>query len=173
VADVDSILPYIHPGWKGVEIGVSYGQSSLALFLHGVRFLWLVDPWAPYEGDLRTPEHHQTVYREAMERLSPYAGRHSHLRMRSADAAKYIPPPVDFVFIDGDHRYEAVKDDCERYWPLILPGGILCGHDYTDNADTCQVKRAVGEFANAIFHQRGRVEVVTFPDISSCWLIHK
>jgi predicted O-methyltransferase YrrM len=168
-ADCESILPYIKPGWIGVEIGVSRGQSALALFEHGVRFLWLVDPWAPYDGDPQSPEYHESVYRIAMTTLAPYGGKHAHLRMVSAEAARYIPAPVDFVFVDGDHRYEWVKKDLELYWPKIRPGGKLCGHDYTDNADTCQVKRAVDEFygsCNGAMFQ-------AFPDVSSCWIIHK
>ncbi len=166
MADVDTCLPFIQPGWVGVEIGVSEGNSALALFEHGVRFLWLVDPWADYEGliDKVTPG----AYEECMRKLAPFAGRHSHLKMASAEAVQYIPPPVDFVWVDGNHRYEWVKSDLELYWPLIKKGGTLCGHDYTDNADTCQVKRAVLEFCNA----RG-LRLITFPNESSCWVVRR
>lgn len=60
------------------------------------------------------------------------------------------------VYIDADHRYEAVAADLEAYWPLVVPGGWLCGHDFTINQPRCKdpshyagngVKRAVGEFA--------------------------
>jgi len=34
-----------------------------------------------------------------------------------------------FVFIDGDHTYQAVLDDIRNYAPLVGRGGILCGHD--------------------------------------------
>jgi len=36
---------------------------------------------------------------------------------------------VDFLFIDGDHRYEGVKRDYEQYSPLVRPGGIIAFHD--------------------------------------------
>jgi len=35
------------------------------------------------------------------------------------------------VFIDAEHTYEAVKSDIETWWPLLLPGGIISGHDYS------------------------------------------
>ena len=69
------------------------------------------------------------------------------------------------MWIDGNHTYEFAKDDCERYWPLVKPGGILCGHDYCNVPPTCEVKRAVDEFMP--------FGLVTFPNVSSCWLIRK
>lgn len=36
---------------------------------------------------------------------------------------------VDFLFIDGDHRYEGAKDDFERYRAFVNPGGIIAFHD--------------------------------------------
>lgn len=144
MASCNEVLPWIKAGWIGAEIGVAGGESAQAFLEHGVRFLYLIDPWAPYDGLLETfPD---TDYKTAMDRLSPYASRHAHLRMKSEDAAQYIPPILDFVWIDANHRYEYVKRDLELYWPKIKIGGIMCGHDYTDNADTCQVMTAVNEF---------------------------
>lgn len=37
--------------------------------------------------------------------------------------------PVDFLFLDGDHRYEAVRRDFELYEPLVRPGGVVAMHD--------------------------------------------
>lgn len=36
---------------------------------------------------------------------------------------------VDLLFIDGDHRYEAVKKDYEMYSPLVQAGGFIVFHD--------------------------------------------
>jgi hypothetical protein len=172
-ADCESVLPYIKPGWVGVEIGVSRGNSALAFLDHGVKFLWLVDPWTNYsEYPESNPSsgYYDGVYKEAMDRLSVHAGKHGHLRMLSKDAVRYIPGPVDFVFIDGNHTYDFVKDDCERYWPLIRSGGKMCGHDYCNAPPTCEVKRAVDEF----YSNHGIVAMFqTFDDVSSCWIIHK
>jgi|TARA_R110000824_G_scaffold185997_10_gene367107 hypothetical protein len=52
---------------------------------------------------------------------------------------------IDFVYIDGEHSYEAVSQDIADWWPKIKPGGILAGHDYNDtNPGSIQ---AVDEFA--------------------------
>jgi predicted O-methyltransferase YrrM len=39
------------------------------------------------------------------------------------------PHELDFLFIDGDHRYEGVKADFEMYSPLVRPGGLIGFHD--------------------------------------------
>ncbi len=46
--------------------------------------------------------------------------------------------PVDFLFLDGDHRYEAVRRDFELYAPLVRPGGLVAFHDVSPSttADT-------------------------------------
>lgn len=36
---------------------------------------------------------------------------------------------LDFLLIDGDHSYAAVKSDFEMYAPLVRQGGIIAFHD--------------------------------------------
>ncbi len=36
---------------------------------------------------------------------------------------------LDFLFIDGDHKYEGVKRDFEMYSPLVRQGGMIAFHD--------------------------------------------
>jgi len=37
--------------------------------------------------------------------------------------------PVDFVFIDGDHRYDGIRRDFELYSPLVGENGLIAFHD--------------------------------------------
>jgi cephalosporin hydroxylase len=39
---------------------------------------------------------------------------------------------VDFLFIDGDHTYEGVKQDYEMYLEFVKPGGWIGFHDIKD-----------------------------------------
>jgi len=39
---------------------------------------------------------------------------------------------LDFVYIDGEHTYDAVRQDMDDWWSKIKIGGILAGHDYHD-----------------------------------------
>lgn len=36
---------------------------------------------------------------------------------------------IDFLFIDGDHRYIGVKKDFHLYSPLVKPNGLITFHD--------------------------------------------
>lgn len=37
--------------------------------------------------------------------------------------------PIDFLFVDGDHTYEGVKQDFMMYGPLVRNGGLIAFHD--------------------------------------------
>ena len=52
---------------------------------------------------------------------------------------------LDFVFIDGEHSYEAAKADIKAWWPKVRSGGLFVGHDY-DRQRFPGVCRAVDEF---------------------------
>jgi hypothetical protein len=54
------------------------------------------------------------------------------LEMESMEAARLFPNEfVDMVFIDGDHRFESVKQDIDAWYPKCKK--LLCGHDYDRN----------------------------------------
>ncbi|MFW5929581.1 MAG: class I SAM-dependent methyltransferase, partial [Halobacteriota archaeon] len=43
---------------------------------------------------------------------------------------------VDFLFVDGDHSYEGVKQDFEDYSRLVNDGGVVAFHDIVPHADS-------------------------------------
>ncbi len=59
----------------------------------------------------------------------------------SCQAPLHRADPVDMVFIDGAHQYEAVVADIEVGRHLLRNGGLLCGHDFSN--DFHDVQRAV------------------------------
>lgn len=69
------------------------------------------------------------------------------MHMSSQDAAaQFAQWSADMVYLDGDHSYEAVRDDIRAWWPVVREqGGILAGHDYENSYPG--VMRAVNEFA--------------------------
>lgn len=62
---------------------------------------------------------------------------------RDEVAALLAGSPIDFLFIDADHRYDGVRRDYELYAPLVRPGGLIGFHDiYPNTRDaTIQVDR--------------------------------
>jgi len=50
---------------------------------------------------------------------------------------------VDFIFIDGDHTYNGVKQDFQMYSPLLRKGGIIAFHDILERPKElhCEVDR--------------------------------
>lgn len=68
---------------------------------------------------------------------------------------------IDFVFIDGDHAEQAVRDDLTAWYPKIKRGGLFAGHDY-NSWDT--VTRAVNGFFGGEYPT---------PLSRHCWFVRK
>lgn len=51
------------------------------------------------------------------------------LRMGSAEAAAQWSHPIRLLFIDGDHSYEASRDDFEAWGKWLIPEGLAVFHD--------------------------------------------
>ena len=148
----------------GVEVGVRTGKNAEHMLgLMPNLTLYLVDTWAkPPAGDSyynsgegvadRPPGFFKKIYRETVQRTSRFGSRAIMLQMTSKTAAERFwtsGERFDVVFIDADHSYEGVAADILQWWPLVVVGGFLCGHDY-DHPRIGEVKRAVDEsFPNA------------------------
>ena len=89
-------------------------------------------------------------------------GAFTFLRQFSSDAVDKIPE-VDFVFIDGNHAYEYVKNDILKYWSKVKKGGFLGGHDYISGHP--EVIKAVDEFV--------KNQNLTLHAIEDCWYVEK
>lgn len=78
--------------------------------------------------------------------------------MTSEEAAARIPGPVELLFIDGDHSYEAVRRDAELWLPRLIDGGTVMFHDVATAAYTGP-RRVVREMVcrSPLFHRIGRV----------------
>jgi predicted O-methyltransferase YrrM len=148
------MIHYIAENMKptvAAEIGVWRGENALSILknLPSLKKLILIDPYLPYvDGDKsNTVYTNPSPYHQvATQRLSKYADKLEWRFFKSLDAAKLMHvESLDFVYIDGDHTYENVKDELEAYWPLIKRGGVMGGHDINFYG----VMRAVGEFAMA------------------------
>ena len=56
---------------------------------------------------------------------------------------------LDFVYIDGNHAYDYVLEDCREWSKKVRHGGIVSGHDYTTRKHVnvgLDVKKAIDQF---------------------------
>lgn len=130
----------------GVEIGVLGGSGSIGM-LHRMPNLKLycIDTWKHFKGHCYEAEHSQSChdinYNETKDKLKVFGKRVIILRMTSDEAMDYVKEKVDFVHIDGDHRYKQVKKDIRNWKTKLKPISILSGHDWHND----DIKKAVEE----------------------------
>jgi predicted O-methyltransferase YrrM len=134
-----------------VEIGSWTGRSTRALADNTSGIVRAVDTWeGSSDGDLKDVLLLKGEY-WAFDEFVKNMKDAENLRiypLSSATASVSLKPfaPFDMVFIDGDHSYKSVRNDIMFWEPLLAPGGLLCGHDYTETRRHCAgVKKAVDE----------------------------
>ena len=118
-----------------VEIGAAYGGSSF-LFLRNLQphaHLFSIDPFVVDSmGDFQAT---QKLCTQRVTRALNDCGIGERLNQwtlipkYSYDVVPSWRQPVDVLFIDGDHRYEAVRKDFEDWFPFVEVGGFVLFHD--------------------------------------------
>lgn len=68
------------------------------------------------------------------------------------DATAIEMEELDFLFIDGDHSYEGVKNDFEFYSQFVKKGGKIVFHDVNDSQRHREREVFVSLFWNQIKH---------------------
>ena len=121
------------------EIGCWTGHSTSIIAKRakelGTRVI-VIDTFEGSEGTLLTDyakdNDVEKLFRDNMEELGFNEGAGTIIVYKddSSNAHKYIGKFLSFLFIDGSHKYEDVKNDILNYKDKIVPGGIIAGHDY-------------------------------------------
>jgi hypothetical protein len=135
------------------EIGVWRGWFSRRVLNElSPKKLYLIDPYILEPWD--TPRVHASKGNQS--KLNKIASdiinsfkQHSNVTFyhkKSQDvASEFLDKYFDWIYIDGDHRYEFVKKDLELYGPKIKTGGLIVGDDYIWKKNN-PIKRALHEF---------------------------
>lgn len=132
-----------------VEIGAWLGKSSFYLVeRHSNKGdIYIVDTWQGADDSLETAHKLATltdIFILFMKNMKVHLGKFIPFRALSCDSAAFFEDnSVDFIFIDGDHTYEGVKEDIASWLPKLSKGGTIGGHDYTSLHS--EVIRAVNE----------------------------
>lgn len=155
------VLSCFQEGSVGAEIGTYIGGFA-NLILETVKpgRLYLIDPWTASARKSQAGSWYDTVdqnymdemYRLVAERFAPANVQCpvEIIRDYSTNALRtFRDGELDWVYIDGDHSYDAVLNDLTQSYAKVRPGGHISGDDYriADNWWKDNVVRAVTEFA--------------------------
>lgn len=129
---VAELINVFAPNGIGVEIGVNEGQLSYYLLKNtNLKHLYLIDPWITWKG-WASQEILEKRYKFCNEELpETFPNRVTTIRKTSADASSTLNDTLDFIFIDGNHDYEYVKQDLELWIPKVKSQGLVAGHDWS------------------------------------------
>jgi len=142
----------------GVEIGVMSGKNAEDMLLHlDIKTLYLIDPFCNCDsmmghGVLEDNKIGEECFQATVKRMAPFEDRVVIIRETSLDAKDLIPSYLDFVYIDGNHRYPFVLGDIQNYNPKVIEGGQIAGHDFKTGEPG--VQKAVRECFGDKFKQQ-------------------
>lgn len=121
---------------KAVEIGSYSGEGTVVLAKHFKEVL-AVDPWINgYDiNDVASSQCPMKFVFEAFQERTKPLGNVHFSRGKSLDALDFVnTESLDLVYVDGDHRKEAVVADLNGWKTKIRKGGIMSGHDWSFKA---------------------------------------
>lgn len=116
-----------------VELGSYGGYSACVLGLALKKIgeggeLVAVDTW---EGDSQAGFYSSAVFDQfnAFRGSLGLEGVIKPLRSDFRDASRTLAPGIDLLHIDGWHTFRAVRQDFNRFRPLLAPGATVLFHD--------------------------------------------
>lgn len=124
-----------------VEIGAGYGASAVLMLLSAPRlaFVYSIDS---FTGD--SMRNWRAAYKECVANVQDAADNLGYDSMvflmrwqpcvsdshsASIRAHDLFRDLIDFLYIDGDHHYDAVRQDFDDWLPLVNKGGVILLHD--------------------------------------------
>lgn len=136
------VVQMLPKGAVGAEIGVWKGDFSARILATAEpKLLHLIDPWVQVDD----PDHAsawysankgldiEQIYASVQARFADQiaSGQIQIHRQGSVDGLGGLADAsLDFVYIDGDHAYEAVRADLELAVAKVKPGGMICVDDH-------------------------------------------
>jgi predicted O-methyltransferase YrrM len=129
--ELELLLRYSRDARTICEIGCYEGRTSVALARNAAGNVYSIDPF--FRGRLGI------CYSEWVARLNRWRNgveNLSYLRGLSQEVGRRFDLPIDFLFIDADHSYEAVKADWSLWFPKVKKGGYIALHDSKPTANS-------------------------------------
>ena len=133
----------------GVEVGVlegKYSEKIMNFFKKKNKNLelWLVDPWISSDDYTEFSQKKlDDSYKKVVEKFKDNQNIKIIKDKSLAASDKFSNGSLDFVYVDGDHDYEHIKNDLNIWFKKLKKNGVLFGDDY---ARPYGVHKAVSEF---------------------------
>lgn len=158
--DIPALMKELGLPMIGAEIGVAEGYFSNDLLEQGLEKLYSVDAWMTLnvKGDGASSQvWHDKNYQAAIDRLAKHGNKSIILRgISEAMSIRVADDHLGLLYLDAGHSYEDVFKDLTVWYPKVVNGGIISGHDYENRS--YGVKQAVQDFTH------GRFKVYTIPE---------
>ena len=155
----EDVADWLPPNGIAVEVGCWLGRSVVylanALIRTGKPFnLFAVDNFAGSECDrldLTVQEYARSgmTLEDRFRNNLADCGVAEHVHVVKSDsvrgASHFADGSIDFLFLDADHRHEAVKADIAAWFPKMKPNSWMAGHDVNRGDVEKAVKEAFGD----------------------------
>jgi hypothetical protein len=135
----------------GAEVGTYKGihAEQILKALPNLAKLYLIEPYERYEGytdfdkmGALEPTFFTDAQKEARKRLEKYKNR--IVWIQNLFECYLVHELLDFIYIDGNHKYDAVLHDIEHA-EILVKHGVIGGHDYYPENHYLNDKFGVGE----------------------------
>ncbi len=124
--------------------GIHGGIDDGLMDLRDERFVERFDNVHFIRGD----SHNATTYDILIDKLYESTGEYTNLDGKIIPIKRVCA--IDFLFIDGDHSYEGIKQDFLMYSPFCKSGSIIAFHDINDSQRHRDRNVYVSKFWNEI-----------------------
>jgi hypothetical protein len=125
------LISFLPKNSNVIEIGVDNGDfSKHILKKSNPKKLFLIDPWIEMLDIQNINQNHSKKYDTVKEMFSKDP-RVVILKKSSSEALTDIDDgSIDWIYIDGDHKYESCLADLQNYADKVKDDGYICGHDW-------------------------------------------
>ncbi|MBI2436498.1 MAG: class I SAM-dependent methyltransferase [Candidatus Magasanikbacteria bacterium] len=123
--EIETLQYYAKRATRGIiEIGVLDAGTTREMGLVAHVPIYGIDPLIPDSMDSNL---HGSI--DIVKNNMKFYTQFHFFNDYSYNVVKTWDNAFDFIFIDGDHRYDAVKQDFEDWYPLLSDNGFVAFHD--------------------------------------------
>jgi predicted O-methyltransferase YrrM len=131
-----------------LEIGTALGHTTanLTQFSRDDALIYTMGNSQEIQVDLAREQHGEIPSADRFGQHANHFGKIHKVFFIQADSTIYDfnrLGPLDFVFIDGGHHYEAVSSDSVKSYRACRPGGVITWHDFYARGSWVRVWEAV------------------------------